>query len=104
MQDLAQAFTAHEHMRATDRVLSLKPIEGKATISSTGLIDRRLFTGENKLHAVQNNETTLWTFKYEKGQLPPILQNSSFTSFKSLLKFATDYFIRRNIEIKEIID
>jgi hypothetical protein len=89
--------------RNTDRILILKPIEGKAPISSTGLVDTRLFSGENKLHAIQDPTNLLWSFKYESGGLPNPLQQR-FTNFTTLLDFATKYFKKRNVEIVEVID
>lgn len=89
--------------RKTDRVLELKPIEGKATLSSTGLVDPRLFNGENKLHAVMDTRNCMWRLKYEAGGLPEPLKQT-FTNFTKLLEFTTRYFNKRNIEITRIID
>lgn len=89
--------------RSTDRILSLRPIEGLKTKSSVGAYDSRLFTGDNKLHAIMDQRTCLWYLKYEAGGLQEPLKQR-FTNFKTLLDFTTEYFKRRNIEIKEIID
>jgi hypothetical protein len=90
--------------RSSDRILVLKPLEGKSTLSSTGLVDRRLFTGEiNNLHAVMDKQTSLWTLKYERGEVPNAFKQK-FTSFSRLFSFAEDYFKKRNLEIKEIKD
>lgn len=85
---------------ATDRILKLTPIPGKGR-DSTGLIDKRIFTGENKLHAVQ--DSGLWYLKYEMGAVPGAL-NQKFTNFNQLLKFVTSYFKSRNIDVVEVID
>lgn len=96
-------ISAESKMRAADRVLTLEMIDGKKTLSSTGLTDPRLFSGENKLHAIMDPETCLWALKYEMGGVPPVLK-CQFTSFKALLKFAEQYYYTRNIRIKEIKD
>lgn len=93
-------------MRSPDRILVLEPIDGLKAKSSTGLIDPRLFKeGEdaNKLHLVMDMETCLWSFKYEKGMIPPAL-NGKFTGAKAAKKHAEDYFAKRNIRIKEVKD
>lgn len=89
------------NLNGPKRELKVIPIEGKATISSTGLIDRGLFTGENTLHALMDRQTTLWSLKQGNGILPPVLRQS-FTSYSKLYKFAEDYYKRRNIELKEV--
>ena len=89
--------------RKSDRILVLKVKDGEKPLSSTGLVDPRLFTGENKLHAVQNPRNLLWSFKYDQGGLPPVLKQQ-FTNFETLFKHATSYFATRNIEIVEVID
>lgn len=89
-------------MRSQDRILVLEPIDGDPK-TTTGIIDRRIFTGENKLHAIQNPQNSLWYFKYESGILPQPLK-MQFTSFNKMLAHAKDYFSRRNIVIKEVID
>lgn len=91
-------------MREGDRILSLKPIEGKSTTTNMGLVDNTLFkTGGNRLHAVLDEMTTLWSIRYEKGITPEPLRHK-FTSFNKLRKHAEEYFLRRNIEIVEVID
>jgi hypothetical protein len=86
----------------SDRKLSVRPIDGKAPVSSTGLIDNRLFTGENTLHAIRDN-TSLWSLRYDSGLVPEPLRRR-FTSFQKLFDFAKTYFAKRNIEIKEVLD
>lgn len=90
-------------MRSPDRILVLKVKEGQNPKSSKGLIDNRLFTGENKLHAVMDQQSALWTLKYEQGAVPGALQ-CAFTSFRALKAHAETYFKNRNIEIVEVQD
>lgn len=90
-------------MRSSDRILVLEKIDGKVTLSSMGMADPRLFTGENKLHAVMDDQTCMWSLKYEMGAVPPVLQ-CKYTSFKALLKHCEEYFSKRNMRIKEVID
>ena len=85
-----------------DRVLVLKPIEGKPK-SSGGVIDNRLFTGDNKLHMLRDPETAFWSFKYDKGLLPDQLRQS-FTTYTKAFEYVKNYFERRNIEILDIVD
>lgn len=94
---------ASEKMRTTDRVLVLSKKEGENTKNSIGLIDNRLFTGENKLHCKMDFQTLLWSFKYEQGGLPEPLKEK-FTSFRAAMKHAENYFSRRNILIQEVLD
>ena len=84
-----------------DRILELSQIDGKAPISSTGLVDKRLFSGDNKLHAVKDPQTCLWSLKYEEGSVPQVLR-CQFTSFRMLFKYVEDYFKKRNITVKEV--
>lgn len=99
--DLEQERNNSPKMAKTDRVLSLRGIDGKPSLSSMGALDNRLFTGENKLHAIKDPQTCMWYFKYDMGALPPALKNQRFTSFNALIKYAGDYFRKRNIELKE---
>lgn len=90
--------------RKKDRILVLRPKEGEKAKSSTGLIDPRLFTGENKLHAIMDERSRMWYLKYEQGGLPPVLKGIRFTKFDFLLKYVSEYFKKRNIQIVEVID
>ena len=84
-----------------ERQLVLEPIDGKGK-TVTGLIDTNLFTGSNKLWAKRDDHAGLWYFQYERGVVPEALKQR-FTSFKILQKFAEEYFLRRNIRIKEVL-
>lgn len=93
---------ANSKLNSDDRVFVLELIDKKAPLSTTGLMDRRLFSGENRLHAVKESQYNLWHVKYEHGTIPEPLQQK-FTTFSQLLKYITDYFRKRNIELKEVI-
>lgn len=98
-------MSAQSKMRAPDRILILEPIEGKP-LNSSGIIDKNLFKdGENsnKLHAVMDQESCLWSLRYEKGAIPPALKGT-WTGFKMLKKYADNYFGQRNIAITEVRD
>ena len=90
--------------QTSDRILKLEVIDGKKPLTSIGTVDPRLFKdGEdaNRLHAVMDPETCLWSFKYEKGGLPPALKGQ-FTGFKALKKHADAYFVQRNVKVTEV--
>lgn len=87
-------------MHSNDRILSLTPINEKAT-DVKGMIDKRLFTGENTLHAMQGPGDTLWSLRYDKGIVPNELKQK-FTSFQAMYKFASQYYAKRHVAIKEI--
>lgn len=93
----------HPKMRKTDRVLELQPKDGEKVKNSAGLVDTRLWTGGNALHAIQEPDTNLWYCKYEAGMLPDPLKQK-FTSFAALKKFVERYFNRRNLNIVKVQD
>lgn len=88
--------------RNTDRILVLSLREGGAR-GTSGLLDNRLFKGSNRLHAIIDGQTLLWSLKYDEGIIPPVLRQR-FTSFQFLLDYCRNYFDKRNIDIKEVID
>ena len=90
-------------MRTKDRIFKLGIIDNKLPKNSTGMVDTRLFSGENNLHAKMDPETCFWSLQYDSGALPQSLK-VNFTSFPALKKYVEDYFRTRNIEIKEIQD
>jgi hypothetical protein len=92
-----------DKQRSSNRILVLRPKEGTKAISSTGLVDHRLFKSENSLHAIMDESTCLWRMKYEQGMVPSELRQA-FTSFKKLKDHAERYYNARNIEIKEVQD
>lgn len=87
----------------SDRVLILKVKDGKKPVSSIGLVDPRLFSGDNKLHAYRDNTSMLWKLRYEKGGLPEPLKEN-FTKFQYLIDHVKKYFDKRNVEITEVQD
>lgn len=94
--------TMSEKPHGADRVLTLSQIDGTKPLSSTGLVDKRLFTGENKLHAIMSPSNLLWTLKYEQGAVPPPLRDKSWTSFPLLMNDTRAYFKSRNIDIIQV--
>lgn len=90
-------------LKSPDRILVLRVKEGLKPMSTTGAADPRLFTGENKLHAIMDTQTCLWRFKYDMGIVPEPLKGT-FTNFTALKKFAESYYDKRNIEIIEVKD
>lgn len=67
-----------------------------------GLLDKRLFTGKNRLHAVME-DNGLWSLHYDSGVMNEPLKQK-FTSFHILLKTVKQYFERRNVRVKEVIE
>lgn len=90
-------------MISYDRVLVTEVIDGKQKLSSTGLVDNRILTGENTLRVVMDPHSCLWSIRYSSGILPEPLRGQ-FTGFKKAIEHATQYFAKRNIRIKEIKD
>jgi len=86
-----------------NRILVVRPIEGKQVLSTTGIVDSRLFKGGNTLHAIRDSMTSLWRLKYGDGILPNPLKQT-FTGFSSLMNFTNDYLHRRGLEIVEVVD
>jgi len=89
-------------MNSDDRVIVIKPMEGKNVLSSTGMVDNRLFSGENKLHGIWDNVRGNWYLKYEIGGLPEGLRDNRFTTFSELLNYTKEYFRKRNIEVVSV--
>lgn len=92
------------NLRSTDRVLELSPMEGKTALTNQGAPDKRLFTGEQKLHVKMNPNTTLWYFQWETNGVIPGGLKGQFTGFKAAIKHAEDYFRQRNIKVTKVID
>jgi hypothetical protein len=89
-------------MNSDDRVLVLRTMEGKKATDSAGKIDPRLFTGENRLHAIFDPRTGMWNMRYETGGLPGALQEK-FLEFSQLEEAARKYFKTRNVEVVDVI-
>lgn len=93
-----------ERMRSSDRVLELAPMEGKKALDTNGMADPRLFTGEQKLHLKMDPSSCLWYFQWENAGILPGALKGKYTGFKSGIKFAEDYFKKRNIQITQVRD
>lgn len=68
----------------------------------TGVVDKNLFTGKNKLHAVLE-DNGLWSLHYDSGMMNEQLRQR-FTSLSMALRTVKEYFNKRNIDIKEVIE
>lgn len=90
------------HVR-DDRVLKLTPKEGFNPKDSMGVTDPRLFTGDNKLHAIKDHQVGMWILKYEMGVVPPPFKQH-FTSYNILYTFVQDYYRKRNVDIQEVFE
>lgn len=90
-------------LRSEDRIFVLERVDDTAPKDSIGMTDRRLFTGENRLHALKHVETNMWYFRLDKGAVPEPMK-CMFTSFKDAKKFAEVYYSTRNIKITEVLD
>lgn len=88
-------------LRKTDRILVLERIDPKN--KNNGMVDPRVFSGENNLHVIMDLVTGLWTFKYERGIVPGALRER-FTSFLQAYNFADNYLKTKNIKIVEVRD
>jgi hypothetical protein len=95
-------FDPENNLRSPDRILVLEPI-ANAPKTDQGLVDKRLFSGENKLHCRMNLANNMWSFNYDSGILPSSMRGN-FTSFKKAREYAESYFLRRGIKVKEVID
>lgn len=85
-----------------DRIIHMAVKEGEKIKGPTGLVDNRLFTGGNKLHAIFEGHTCLWYLKYDNGALPEPLRDKRYTSFKKAVEAAEIYFGKRGLEITKI--
>ena len=88
-------------LRSTDRILVLEKVNVKD--KDIGLFDPQVFEGKNNLHLVMDPTTCMWTFKYERGVVPPVLK-ATFTSFKQAKEHAETYLASKNIKIVDVKD
>lgn len=86
-----------------DRILVLKPREGVSTLNSKGMVDNRLFSGKNRLHAIRDSQTSFWSLRYDEGIVPEQLKQS-FTTFQKMYDFVKGYFARRNVDLVDVVD
>lgn len=90
-------------MHTLDRIIVLKTMEGKDPLTSDGFVDKRLFNGENNLHAIFDIRTGMWFLRYDKGLLPGAL-DVKYISLPEILDYVRQYFARRNVEVVEVKD
>ena len=99
----AANFRSDTKMRSSDIVLKLKIKDGEKPKSATGLVDHRLFKGDNNLHVILDPQTMFYSFKMDHGILPePFRQR--FTGLSKAISFAKEYFETRNVEVTEVLD
>ena len=91
-----------DKMTSPDRVFKLKIADSKKPKNSLGMVDSRLFSGENNLHVKKDPETCFWYFEYDMGAVPGPLKHK-FTGYSAAIKHVTLYFKTRNIEIEEVL-
>lgn len=92
------------NLRASDRILVLEQMDDKKPLSTSGLPDPRLFTGEQGVRVHMDPQTCLWHFQYtNKGLLPEALKGV-FTSFGAALRHAENYYNKRNVKITAVKD
>jgi hypothetical protein len=89
-------------MKQNDRVIILEPKVGGAK-NTAGMVDNRLFTGENKLHAKMDPTNCQWYLQYDSGLVTDALKGR-WTSFSKLKETVEQYFNKRNVKIKAILD
>lgn len=105
MSTLFHNSTSEDHIksnRSEDRVIILELIDATAPLSSTGIVDKRLYKGGNRLHATRD-ENFLWSLRYDQGAVPPPLQQR-WTHFPRLMEDVELYFKNRNLNVKRIED
>jgi len=92
-------------MRSDDRIIVLRPIKGKNTLNSIGLVDHRLLKGDStsRLHA-KLDPTGLWYLFMDNGGKVPESMSGKWTRWDDCIRDLTAYFKKRNIEIIEVID
>jgi len=98
-QESAYADKLKDRNRGNDRIVTLKPIEGKQPLNTLGMVDKRLFDGKNQLHCILDPETSLWSFKLEQGLVPGALEQR-FTTFGKALAYAKEYYAKRNVSVE----
>lgn len=107
MQTMLEAGISPESkMRTPDRIFKLEIIDGTKPLNSIGMVDPRLFKDgaeANRLHAIMDLETSLWSLKYDKGTIPGALEGQ-FTGFKQAYDHARIYFEKRNVKITQVKD
>lgn len=103
MATLFEVQSYEEKMHAPMRELKVALKEGKTAKSSSGLVDTRLFTGENKLLCIMD-EYGNWFFKYSNTGLLPEPLKCKFTRVSKAIEYAKQYFAKRDLEVTEVKD
>lgn len=85
--------------RMNDRVLVLE----KELTSKDTMMDPAVFTGGNQLHCAMLPGTSLWSFRYKHGVIPPALRNK-FATFNQAKDHAEAYFKSKKIKIVDVKD
>lgn len=86
-------------MREQKRITDIELVLSKdAANKDTGLLDPGVFEGKNRLRIVQDTSTLMWSFKYDRGVVPPALKNK-YTSFKLAKEDAESYFKAKKINV-----
>lgn len=101
---LDQGQREYTNVRSLDRVLVLEEIPGMKAKSSTGLVDNRLWKGGNRVRAVLDGQSNLWSFKYDDGRPPEALSHQKFTKFSMALDYAKKYFAGRGLKVVRVED
>ena len=89
--------------KSTERILVLKPMEGEEVKTSKGIVDPRLWKGENELMAIMDETNCTWRLKYKAGAIPPQIRGV-YTNFNKAYTAAVEYYKHRGLEIVEIKD
>lgn len=89
-------------MLPNKRFFTLTPMEGKKAMSSSGLPDARLFTGETKIYGIYDADRGTWSLKYDGGTVPGGLQGE-FTEFQKLSEHVIHYYKMRNVRAEAVI-
>ena len=92
-----------EKVKKDDRILVLKVIDGEKPLSSIGMVDKKLLTGGNAMHAKHDPQTGTWSCSYEHGAIPEAI-SGKWMSYSQLLFDVEAYLKKRNIEVEKVID
>ena len=60
--------------------------------------------GDMDVNAIKNTQTNLWHLRYNAPAATPTPLQVQFTNFNRLLDFVSEYYHKRNLKVKDIID
>lgn len=103
MYEVPNRASERTKTQSDDRLLIIRPIDGKKPMSSTGLVDPRVYTGKPTLHAIKDPVYDLWKLKSEVGTVVEPLRQK-WTTFKRLERDVNDYFSKRGLHIAQVVD